>query len=204
MKALWKNGILILLVIGVVYIIYLRECQGPDPGTPDGYILVDKADWDSLITVANLPPDTIPGDTVYIPGKTVYVPGKSIPVPEAIGVDTNLYRDSLVIDTAINVWVDVMVKGLILSWDWRYNPITREIETIIKKKVPVPFPIEVPVYKRELYLSGVIGGHMTAFSLGADLDYINKKRNIYGLQYRRIGDDNFYYFKLGTKILPRK
>lgn len=202
MKALWKNGILILLAIGVIYIIYLRECQGPDPGTPDGYILVDKTDWDSLLIVANLPPDTFISIEI-VPGPTVYLPGKPIPVPVPVNGDTVMYHDSIVNDS-INVWVDIMIEGLILSWDWRYNPITKKVETIIKKKVPVPFPIEVPVYKRELYLSGVIGGHMTVFSLGADLDYINKKRNIYGFQYRRVGDDNFYYFKLGTKILPRK
>ena len=198
MKNLWKSGILILLVVGVLYIIYLRECKGPDPGPPEGYILVDKADWDSIIAVANEPPDSFITITV-VPGPTVYLPGKPVPVPQSVSGDTVAYSDSIVNDS-INVWVDVMVEGLILSWDWKYNPITRHIETIIERKVPVPVEVKTAIYKRELFISGVVGGNMDAFSFGGDLDYINLKRNIYGLQYRRLGDEDFYYFKLGVSL----
>ena len=198
MKNLWKSGILILLVVGVLYIIYLRECKGPDPGPPEGYILVDKADWDSIIAVANEPPDSFITITV-VPGPTVYLPNKPIPVPQPVSGDTVAYSDSIVNDS-INVWVDVMVEGLILSWDWKYNPITRHIETIIERKVPVPVEVKTAIYKRELFISGVVGGNMDAFSFGGDLDYINLKRNIYGLQYRRLGDEDFYYFKLGVSL----
>jgi len=198
MKNLWKSGILILLVVGVLYIIYLRECKGPDPGPPEGYILVDKADWDSIIAVANEPPDSFITITV-VPGPTVYLPNKPIPVPQPVSGDTVAYSDSIVNDS-INVWVDVMVEGLILSWDWKYNPITRHIETIIERKVPVPVEVKTAIYKRELFISGVVGGNMDAFSFGGDLDYINLKRNIYGLQYRRLGDEGFYYFKLGVSL----
>jgi len=101
MKNLWKSGILILLVVGVLYIIYLRECKGPDPGPPEGYILVDKADWDSIIAVANEPPDSFITITV-VPGPTVYLPNKPIPVPQPVSGDTVAYSDSIVNDS-INV-----------------------------------------------------------------------------------------------------
>ena len=202
MKKILGNGVLILIVVAVGYIIYLKECDRTPDCPPEGSVLVTQIFLDSLTDVANEPPDTF-RTIVYLPAETIYLPGKPIPIPEPVNGDTVAYSDSIVNDS-INVWVDIMVEGLMLSWDWKYNPITREIETIIEKKVPVPMPYEVPIYKKELYLSGVIGGHMTAFSLGMDLDYINKKRNVYGLQYRRIGNEDFYYFKLGTKILPRK
>jgi len=198
MKKVIGNGVLILILVAIGYMIYLTECKRTEDCPPEGYILVSQVDWDSVMAVANEPPDTFV-NVVVVPGDLVYLPSKPIPIPVEIGKDTNMYSDSIVNDS-INVWVDVMVEGLLLSWDWKYNPITKKVETIIEKKVPVPVPVEVPVYKRELFLSGVVGGNMNAFSFGADLDLVNKKRNIYGLQYRRVGSDNFVYFKIGTKI----
>ena len=200
-KTLLNSG-LILLVIGVLYIIYLRECDGPS-STPDGYILVSQSDWDSMEIIANRPDIFIYGDTVFEKGPTVYLPGKPIPIPTVIGVDTNRYQDSIVNDS-IDVTVDILVAGIILEWDWKYDPVIRTVENIIKTNVPVPFPVETPIYKREFFLSGVIGGNADAFTFGADLDLVNKKRNIYGFQYRRLGDENFYYFKIGTKLFKNR
>ena len=201
MKKILGKGILALFVIGILYIIYLQECER-DPGTPEGYILVNQIDWDSMIVRANRPPQ-ITIDTFYLKGDPVYLPGKEIPIPVIVGVDTNLYQDSIMNDS-INVGIDIVVAGTILHWDWWYNPITSRIETIIEKPAPFPFPVETPIYKRELFLSGVIGGNMNAFTFGADLDLVNKKRNIYGIQYRRFGDENFYYFKVGTKLFKNR
>lgn len=199
MKKPWSTGLVIVGVVAILYIIYLRECQKPNIGVPEGYITISEQTWDSLLSIAQDPGDTIIIDTVYLPGKPVLVRLDPLPKPDSTGKDTLTYRDSIYNDE-INVWVEITLEGMLLSWDWRYNPITKKVETIIEKPYPVPFDVEIPVYKREFFISGVIGGHTEAFAYGLDLDYINLKRNVYGLQYRRIGNENFVFFKMGTSL----
>jgi len=194
----------IAIAILVVYIIFLQECRRP-PGyqIPEGKVLVSQGFLDSLVAIANLPPDTIPGDTVKIKGDIVYVP-KRIPVPYPVDPETNLYTDSIVNDS-IDVHIEIMVKGIISRWNWQYRPIIHSFETIIERPVPMPVRYDVPVFKTGLYASLRVGGgmHTGKFLFGADLDLVTKKRSIYGIQFTRFGDENLIGFKFGTKLFGK-
>ncbi len=201
-KKTLQSGFLIILVIGVLYIIYLREFKGSPDGLPDGYVLVSESAWDSIASLANKPPEIdsfitiIKGDPIYLDKPT------DAPLPEAeVTIDTNIvtYSDSLVNDS-INAWIDFKLSGELLALWWRYRPIITEITTEKLIYVPQIINNDVSVPARGLFISGVVGGNASTFSFGADLDLINRKKNIYGIQYRRMGNDNLYYFKLGVPI----
>lgn len=199
MKNLVTSGILILVIIGVLYLIFLRECKKTEPCPPDGKVLIDQSIWDSILIIANMPPVTVI-DTFYLKGDTVYITSPlPVPVPDPEDSTINNYADSLVNDK-INVWYDFRLRGTLLDRQWKYIPITTQIVKETTNYVPKIVDNPIPVSQRGLYLSGLIGGNEQSFLFGGSLDLITKKDNLYGLQYQRLGNDNFYSFRLGAKI----
>jgi len=204
MKDLWKSGVLILLIIGALYILYLRECKRPLSCPPEGQVLLSQQTWDSIKALADRLP-TVHIDTIKVKGDIIYVP--AIPSPQPIPIDStaNKYSDSLVMKD-INVWYDFEVRGELLSRNWKYKP----IETTITRIDSIPYPkiVEtektVEVLKNGLYVYGIAGGNKNAFLFGGGLDFLTKKETIIGYQYQKFGDINFHSVKLGMKIKFRR
>jgi hypothetical protein len=201
MKELFKNGVIILLIIGLLYIIFLRECKHPEPKPcPEvGKVLINQFTWDSILALANKPP-IVKYDTIY--GDTVYLPSPSIPEPKPDPVDTtiNAYHDNIK-NKQINAWYDFKVKDNRLIWSrWGYVPITIRRDSIVFVPKIVDNPVEVPISKSGLYLSANVGGNTSNFLYGGGIDYINKKDNLYGYTYQRYGNLNFHSIKIGGKI----
>ena len=176
MKTLSKATI-ILLAIGVLFLIYLLECnrtpaEEPCPG--DGYVCIDIDTWDSVLAIMAMPPDTFIKE-VQIKGDPVIVEVE-VPVPIAVDPETNLYVDSLVNDS-IRFWQEIWTDGTINKWEKRYEPIMFFTEVTIEKLVPQIVEKEIPVYERMIFMSGAAGGNQSAFMFGVDLDYVNKKQN---------------------------
>lgn len=202
MKDLWKSGVLILMIIGVLYILFLRECKNPFPCPAEDEKIVKKSDWQSMIDAANKPP-IIHIDTVYIKGETVYVPG--IPVSDLPDVDPDSiifsYEDSLV-NKEIDVKYSFVTEGRLLAKEWSYKP----IQTIIHEIDSIPYPVPVEVLKElkiaqnGLYLYGTAGGNDKSFLFGGGLDYITKKETELGGMYQRFGSENIYSIKLGVRL----
>lgn len=189
----------IIVLIGIVFL--SQECEENKVCPPDGKILVDQSFLDSLNYILTQPPDTI-RDTIFTKGDIVYVL-KRIPVPYVVDRETNFYTDSIVNDS-IDVRIELMVKGIVSRWNWSYRPIIYRHETIVERTVPQPIPYEVLVDRAGLYVSLGVGGNQSAFMLSGDLDYINKKDNLYGVQYLRFNQKSFYLFKIGKVIRLRK
>jgi len=205
MKDWWKNGAVILLVIGVLYIIFLRECKRPLPCPGENEVIVSQSVWDSIMALANKPP-IVKIDTHYIQGPIVYV-DRPVPIPTPDPKDTtiNHYSDSL-IQSDINVWVDFSVRGRLLYRQWTYRPIT----TVITKDSTIFVPKIVEVEKiviqpqNGLYAYGMAGGNSNTFLFGGGLDYITRKDTEIGYMYQRYGNENFHSFKLGARLFRRR
>lgn len=204
MKDLWKSGVLILLIIGVLYIIFLRECKSPPACPPKGQVLVAQSTWDSIKALANKPP-IIKRDTIRIKGDIVYVPSSPLPQPKPEPKDStiNTYSDSLIRNN-INVWYSFKVKGVLLERTWVYLPVTTLVNESITHFIPyiIDRPIRVPV--NGLFVYGMVGGNMNSFLPGAGADFITKKGTEFGYLYQRYGTENFHNFKLGIKIQLKK
>ena len=198
MKDFLRNGALVMLVIAILYIIFLRECKKPEPCPPAGYTLVLTKTWDSVIIVTNMPP-VIKIKKEYIKGDTVYLPSLPVPVPDPKDTTILNFHDSLKNDK-IDAWVDFRLRGELLSFRWGYVPITTTITLTETFYVPKIVDKPVPVSQNGLYLSGLLGGNMNTFMYGGSLDLITKKDNLYGLQFQRLGNQNFYSFRLGARI----
>lgn len=200
LKKVLKNGLLTIFIVAVFYILYLRECRRPDPCPPDNMVLVEQSFIDSLNVIANQPVkiDTIIPDPIII-----YVKDDTpLPQPEPEPEDTtiNNYADSLVTDY-FTAWYNFQLQNnQLINRNWKYS-VTGPIEIIIEKTVPQPVPYEVEAIRRSLYGSIAAGGDMDIFVYGIDLDYINKKNNLYGIQYRRFGNKGIIGFKMGIRIL---
>ena len=191
---------IIAIVLLIAFVIFSRECKR-DTSPPEGTTIVSNTFIDSLKKVASEAPQ-IRIDTIYLKGDIIYVPGE-VPEPIIINAETKSYSDSIINDS-VSVWAKILVKGEILKWDWRYQPIILKETITIEKPKPYPVPYEVVVNRTEMYGSVLVGGNQSSFILSGQLDLITRNDNIYGLQYMRFGNDNFYLFKLGTKIKLRR
>jgi hypothetical protein len=150
-----------------------------------GVVMIPKATWDSILAVANTPPDTIrTSDTIWPDPVIVYVP-KPAPVPEPVNDSTYYYRDSLTNDKfAVYVWDSITTRGIIRNRMWSYRlfvPIQITTTNTITKFVPVP--IEIPGEKYRWYIDAGLGfGDPGAvYSIGAGWV---KGRYSYGLEYQ--------------------
>jgi hypothetical protein len=199
MKEIWKNGVVVLLVIAVLYIIFLRECKKPDPCPAKDEIIVPLDVWNKIQELANKPPVTHI-DTVYIKGETVYV-YKELPVAVPNPADTtiNSYSDSLY-RKDIDVTYNFEVRGVLLNRSWMYKPIITEVFRTDSIFVPqlVEVPLKVP--QNGLFLYGIAGGNDKSFLFGGGLDFITKKNTEIGYMYQRFGTDNFHSVKVGIKL----
>lgn len=179
---------------------------------PEGMVLVPQSTVDSLDAyisladslqvIANLPPDTVYIDTVIIKKEIVYIETTPTAEPDSADSSFQVYQDTLKVDGEINAWVKFKVKGYVEgNLNWEYEPIIKEITTIIEKKIPYPViqNVEIPVPSTGNYLSLGAGGNGNLFIFGVDYDHV-RKDYIYGLQYRRYGDVNVYGIKAGINL----
>ena len=189
-----------ILVVTVFIAQQINRCDRP---IPEGKVLVDQSFLDSLSYIASLPPDTVYGDTVYIKGKPVMIPGDSVPYPVYIDTSGVKTYQPKVENNEISAWIDLRVKGDLLSYNWHYTPIYIEIPVEIVKKEPYPvrYDVEVPVSKRGFY--GVLGIGK-GFDIGkpafsGEMFYITKKDGMLGLEagYFQAG---YFQVKFGTKF----
>jgi len=182
------------LIIAILYIVFLRECTG----IKDDEMIISKALWGEVKALADKPPE-VKIDTLIQTGETVYV-DRPVPIPVPDPQDTTIlaYSDTLSNDS-INAWIDFRLRGELLSLRWGYVPLITNIVKETTLYVPQIVDREVPVPSRGIYLSG-LAGYGNTFTLGASMDLITKKDNLYGLQYQRIGDHNFYSLRVGAKI----
>ena len=203
MKDLWKSGVLILLIIGVLYIIFLRECKSPPPCPAKDEIILKRATWDSIKKIADLPA-TVHIDTFYLKGDTIWI-DKPLPLPDPKDTITFTYQDSLV-QSDIEVHYNFRSEGRLLERRWRYKP----IQTLIHEIDSIPYPVYTEIIKivnqpqNGLYIYGTAGGNANAFIFGGGLDFITKKNTELGYMYQRFGTDRFHSFKLGVKIFNKK
>jgi len=189
------------IFILIAIFIFAGECKRNNICPPKGYVLVTDRFIDSLQIVADMPADTV-HDITIVKGDIIYIT-KEVPVPVSIDPQTNFYADSIVNDS-ISVWTKITVKGVITKWDWRYKPtFIKETETITIYK-PMPVPYETIVSKSGMYASLGVGGNESAFILSGGIDYINRRDKLYGVQYMRFSEQNYYLFRLGTKIKLRR
>jgi hypothetical protein len=204
MKNLWASGVLILVIIGVLYIIFLRECKTVKC-PPNGFLLVKQSTWDSIKILANKPP-VIKIDTFY-QDRPVITPRPQPPLPKPMisKVDTTIrnYSDSLV-NKKVKVWIDLKLKGTLLDRNWRYVPVTTEINQTETIFVPKIVDNPVPVSQRGFYLYGTAGGNATAFLFGGGLDYVTKNNTELGYMFQRFGTANFHSVKVGIKLFNKK
>lgn len=203
MKELWKSGIVVLLIIGVLYILYLRECKHPLPCPPKDQVLVNRSVWDSILVLADKPP-IVTIDTVWL-DKPVVAPSPQPPLPNPQinpeDTTTNLYADSLV-NKEIHVYYDFEVQGKLLTRYWSYRPTTVEIRKDSIIYVPKLVSVEKPVRIEQNGLYGYViaGGNKSSFLFGGGLDFVTKKNTELGYMYQRFGDESFHSIKLGAKI----
>lgn len=199
MKDFWKGGIIVLLIIGALYIIFLRECKSSKPCIADNEMIIKKSVWDSIQKLANKPAE-VRIDTVRIvlPARVIV---KTVPIPIQDLKDTtiNNYKDSLV-NEDIRVWFDCSVKGKILTTGWLYEPVVTTITKETIKYVPkiVDNPINMPKNGLYLYVTG--GVNSSNVILGGGIDFITKKDTEIGYLYQRYGTMNFHSLKLGFKL----
>jgi len=196
MKNLFESGILILIVILVAIIIFLHQCRGEDYYIPKDKVLISQSLYDSL---KNFKPDTIINVTdTFTIKEPVYIRHDSlIYIEDSTGIKH--YPDSIV-NNDIRIWDDIYVQGIITKWDRRYEPVIHTITETVT--VTVPQIVEQPVFYTDngLYLTGIMGGNSNSFIFGAGLDLVTKKDLVYGFQYQRFGDQNFYSLRFGTKL----
>ena len=204
MKDLWKSGVLILLIIGVLYIIFLRECKHPLPCPAQDEVIIKQATWDSILALANKPPE-VRIDTQYIKGDVIYV---SVPVPtptpDPIDSTINHYSDTLQ-KKDIHVWVDYSIRGTLLNRTWHYKPIQTivTIDSIIYVPKIIIEERFITVPKNGLYGYATFGGNKNTFLFGGGMDWITKKDTQIGYMYQRYGDENFHSVKLGVNLFRR-
>jgi hypothetical protein len=204
-------------IIGVIFALLIGALLGgwlvyKFKPLPQGMVIVSQSTVDSLDAyiaiadslelIANLPPDTIYVDTIIYKKEIVYVETTPTAEPDPVDSSFQVYSDTLNVDGEINAWVKFKLKGYMIdNLHWGYEPIIKEITTIVEKKIPYPViqHIEVPIPSTGNYLSLGVGGNGNLFIFGVDYDHV-KRDYIYGLQYRRYGDVNVYGVKAGINL----
>jgi len=189
----------VVIIVMVAIIIYLRECTSPGYEVPDGYLLVHDSTMQKFTEAAAAIPDTVYRDTgsTHI---TVEYRNRPIPVPVEVTPEKNFYHDSIKSDT-LDFWIEAYVTGTLDKWNWFFDITKMTITNTVKIPAPYPVDVPVPVSKAGWYLSGGLGGtHTGKLGAGPRLDLITKEDRLYGASYTRIGSDNFYEFRFGTRI----
>lgn len=189
----------VVIIVLVAIIIYLRECTSPEASVPDGYLLVHDSTMEAFTAAANRPADTVFRDTGSYHISLQYR-DRPIPIPVELEPEHNLYQDSIKSDT-FNFWIEATVNGTLDRWSWAFDITRLEITNTVEIPAPYPVDIPVPVSKAGWYGSLGLGGtHTGKMGAGPRLDLITKQDRLYGVAYTRIGSDNFYEFRFGTRI----
>jgi len=195
MKDFWKSGIIVVLGIGLLYFIFVRECKR-DPSK----ILVDKVVWDSIQALANKSP-IIKIDTVIKPGKPIYIYiDKPIVTIDPKDTTVKEFKHAIENDT-VHIYSKLKLRGELISYSLMYTPMITTIT--VENTIYVPKIIDRPVTvsKKGIYLYGITGGNQNQFLFGLGVDFITKKNTIFGYQYQRFGSKNIHSIKVGFKIL---
>jgi len=184
MKDLLKNGLLIVFAVGIVYLIFLRECKQP----VETIIQTDTIVGPSLVLY----------DTIYIiKEKPVYVTKylKADTVFITKNTEMRRYIDSIWNDS-IHFRQTFTVAGHMVSLEQYYEPLHYFRDRVTEK------PIYIKSYepKNEFYVSGILSGNLNTFSPGVSFDYINKKRNLYGVQVQYLDGNFIYGVRIGAKL----
>ena len=199
LKKILGNGFLVLLIVAVFYILYLRECDRPEPCPAKNEIIVPLKVWNEIQELANKPAITHI-DTFYIKGKTIYI-DKPFPVAVVDPEDTtiNIYNDSL-LRKDIDVNYTFKVRGVLLNRKWSYNPVITEVFRVDSIYIPKIVEISLKVPQHGLFGYITAGGNADSFLFGGGFDFITKKSTELGYMYQRYGNDNIHSVKLGIKL----
>ena len=190
-----KNFLIILVLLLVGYVVWTELCREFQP--PDGYIVVNQADWDSLESAR----DTliiVETDTIPPPPDTVWIQPK-IPIPLPVG-DVNLYLDSIY-TPHMELFIQDSIQGILTHRRVGYNLLVPErVIEYRERTVTVPFPIRTLVYnppadwRYYAMASGGVGGY------GLEGGMIRKERWMFGVQGLKIKDDNYALLKVGIQF----
>lgn len=197
---IWWNGLIIIGVIGILYLIYSREFKDNSKVVlSSGDTIISKKTWHSMLNLANKKPE-IRIDTVYVKGDVVYLK-PDLPKP-VLNDSINEYKDSIE-NNQIDVNIDLKIKGELLSCVWYYKPIKQVITTRLTEYVPklVNNEIKVEVPKNGFYVYGLVGGNQNSFMYGAGIDLITKKDKTVGYFYQRLGNKDFHSVKVGFRLV---
>jgi len=182
------DGLIVVIIALLIGFMFFRGCDNKKG------VYVTQAFLDSLIAVANTPPDTVqlPPDTVW-PDPVVKWKVKEIPVPIAVNTETNVYHDSLV-NNELAIYInDTIRENRIFHRDIGYKLFVPKKITdmkIVTQKVPVP--IQVPGKK---YFAGVgLGGNFAGGLAGSVQAGIVKNNKRYSAQIVRFNSNNFLIF----------
>ena len=193
----------IIIIFLVAVIVYMRECSSPEFVVPDNHTLVHNEIWEAMRDSADARPDTVFRDTgsYHI---VIEYRDRPVPVPVAVTPEQNYYQDSIRSDT-LDFWIEAYVTGTLDRWNWFFDITHREITTIVEIPRPIPFEVPVPISKAGLYASLGLGGtHTGKLGAGPRLDLITREDRLYGISYTRIGSENFYEFKFGTRLFRNR
>ena len=203
--ALSLSTIAIICLVG--WIIFAQECKRSKEGEiPLGYSLISQEALDSLEEVANRPADTIYLDTVK---ERIVIKWNNLPVPVPVALDseTNYYVDTLTSDssnTPVKVWAELWIIGQLKRWSLGGEVLKTTIDRVIEvpKPVIITNKIDVPVLEKGIFLGLQTGGSpQGGLMFGAELTYLNRKSNYYGLGASRFGEFNIYQFSFGKRLL---
>ena len=200
MKDLWKSGVVGLLIIGILYIIYLRECKR-EVCPPENYVLVPKDAWDSIQALANKPP-IVRIDTQWIKGDVVYVKDTTLPKPQILKDSTKAFYSDTLDRRGIKVSYNFTIEGRLIDRFWAYNETFLSVRKDSIIYIPNIVQVKNIVYelKNGVYANINIGGNNRAFIPGVGIDYITKKGTQIGYSFQRFGNENFHSIRFGFMI----
>lgn len=160
-------------------------------------IEIKRSVWDSIQMIANKPP-VITIDTFYKETKVPVYITKPVPVPVKENDSILTYNDSIV-NKDINIHMKYKVKGELVSNDYLYYPVYKEIVKEIEKFVPQivhdpPAKYDTRTFKPSFYL-GYLRGRENGHSVG--FDCIVKDSYIVGWSANFYGQVSFVQFKAG-------
>jgi len=199
--ALSLSTIAIICLVG--WIIFAQECKRtPSEEIPHGYTLISQEALDSIDLIANQPPDTVYIDTVK---EKIVINWRDLPVPEPVALDSgrNFYVDTITSDS-LSIWAELLIRGELEQWSLGGEVLSTTIERTIEvpRAVIITNKIEVPVIERGIFLGLQTGGSpQGGLIFGAELIYLNRKSNYYGIGASRFGEFNIYEFKFGKRII---
>lgn len=187
-----KTAVIILLGSALLW------CSNKPYDVPDGKLLVSSTFIDSI---SNILPDTIYEDTVIYETKWQKVTDTvETLIPVSITDTTYIYRDSLE-----NEDIKLSFKGVLTTSNFNLDPeysYALKVPKIVQKTVKMPYPVYVSQpeepYNMLWATPGLGIGPNTIVSLGLHMK--NKKDNLYGFTYSRIGSDNYYQGSIGLKL----